>query len=179
MIANLLTASRLLLIPVIFHFILAGESGWALGLFAIGAMTDFLDGAVARLRDEVTELGRVLDPLTDRLFISSIVVALFLREGFGPPLWALVVLLGRDTLMLAGSAWLKWLGQPIEVTMVGKVATAVMLVAILLLVAGSEIGLWFFYVGLALYVVSGYIYLIRGKNVWKSSRKATQQVERY
>ena len=173
MIANLLTASRLFLIPIIIHLILTGQSGAALIVFAFAALTDLLDGAVARRLDEVTELGRVLDPLTDRLLISGVVVALFLRDGLGPPLWALLVLVGRDILILAGSTWLTWKGSPVKVTMLGKTATTVLLVAILLMVAEWEVGLWLFYTGLILYLGSGFNYFARGKKVWESSQEMT------
>ena len=173
MIANLLTASRLFLIPVIIHLILTGQSVAALIAFAVAALTDLLDGAVARRLDEVTELGRILDPLTDRLLISSMVIALFLRDGLGPPLWALLVLVGRDILILAGSTWLTWKGSPVKVTMLGKTATTVLLVAILLMVAEWEVGLWLFYTGLILYLGSGFNYFARGKKVWESSQEMT------
>ncbi len=173
MIANLLTASRLVLIPIIFYLIMTGQSVAALIVFAFAALTDLLDGAVARHLDEVTELGRVLDPLTDRLLIVSMMIALYLRDGLGPPLWALLVLVGRDVLILAGSTWLTWKGRPVEVTMLGKTATAVLLVSILLMVAQWEVGLWLFYAGLALYVGSGFNYFVRGRKVWESSQETT------
>ncbi len=144
---------------------------------ASAALTDILDGAVARRLNEVTEFGRILDPLADRLLISSIIVALFLRDGLGPPLWALIVLLGRDILILAGSTWLTWKGRPVEVTMLGKTATTVLLVAILLMVAEWEIGLWLFYMGLILYLGSGFNYFLRGKKYGNPARKRYKKVE--
>lgn len=177
MIANLLTASRLFLIPVIIHLILTGQSIAALIAFAFAALTDLLDGAVARYLDEVTELGRILDPLTDRLLISSMVVALFLRDGLGPPFWALLVLVGRDILILAGSTWLTWKGRPVEVTMLGKTATAILLVAILLMVAGWEFGLWLFYAGLLFYVGSGFNYFMRGTKYGNPAKEKYKKVE--
>ncbi len=177
MIANLLTASRLFLIPIIIHLILTGQSTAALLVFAFAALTDLLDGAVARRLNEVTELGRILDPLTDRLLISSMVIALFLRNGIGPPLWAILVLVGRDILILVGSTWLTWKGRPVEVTMLGKTATAVLLLAILLMVAELEIGLWLFYAGLIFYVVSGFNYFMRGKKYGNPASKSYKKVE--
>jgi len=171
MIANLLTASRLLLIPVIIWLIITEQSTWAFIVFGLAALTDLFDGAIARRRNEVTELGRILDPLTDRLFISSIVIALWLRGGVAPPLWALLILLARDAIVLVGSAWLTWLGRPIEVTMFGKAATTVLLVAILFMVGNMEFGLWLFYGGLILYVGSGFNYFARGKKIWESSHE--------
>jgi cardiolipin synthase len=167
MIANLLTGSRLLLIPVIVWLIDSNQTALAFVVVGLAALTDLLDGLVARRRNETTELGRMLDPLTDRLFISGIVIALFLRDGI-PPLWALITLVTRDIVVLAGSAWLTFRGRPIEVTMLGKAATMVLLIAILLMVGGARLGLWIFYAGLILYLGSGFNYLARGKKIWKS-----------
>lgn len=175
MIANLLTISRLLLIPVIFGLIIRDRPAWALVVFAAAAFTDLLDGEVARRRNEVTELGRILDPLTDRLFISAILVALYMRGGAGPPLWALAALVGRDALVLIGAAGLFWKGHRIEVTFAGKTATAALSVAILLMIGNLEAGLWLFYAGLALYLGTGFDYLLRGKKVWASSRTEIQE----
>lgn len=136
----------------------------AIAVFGLAALTDLLDGMLARRANKVTEFGRILDPLADRLFISSMAVALYLKAG-APPLWALMLLVGRDAVILAGSAWLRWRGQAISVTYLGKAATAVLLVAILGLVASLPAGLWLFYAGLVLYLVSGFNYLARGKKL--------------
>ena len=169
--ANVLTASRLLLIPVVIRLILAG-SGWAFAVFAAAAVTDLLDGAVARRTNRETEFGRLLDPLTDRLFISGVAIALYLRD-FAPPFWALGLLVGRDLVIMAGSAWMTWRRRKFQVTFMGKAATALLLLAILLLVARISAGLWLFYAGLALYLGSGFNYLTRGKELWESGEKAT------
>ena len=164
--ANALTICRLLLIPITFRLVLSG-SPLALVVFAVAATTDFFDGILARRANNVTELGRLLDPLADRLFISSIALALYLKDVV-PPLWALALLLARDAVILTGSAWLRWRGKDIRVSYVGKAATAVLLVSILLLVSGVDFGVWLFYAGLVLYLGSGFNYLARGKKLLES-----------
>lgn len=156
------------MIPVIIWLIGTDRIFWAFFIFGMAALTDLFDGLIARRRDQVTELGRVLDPLTDRLFISSIVVALYFRQDVAPPLWAILALVIRDLVILAGSGWFTIKKVPIEVTMLGKTATAVLLVSILLMVGKLEAGLWLLYAGLALYLVSGVNYIASGKKVWKS-----------
>lgn len=163
MAANALTFLRILLIPVVFKLVIDG-SRWAIVFFALAALTDLLDGPLARRANNVTDLGRILDPFADRLFISSIALALYIKQ-LVPPIWALVLLVGRDALILGGSIWLKLHGREIAVTYLGKVATAVLLISILLLVAGIDLGAWIFYIGLALYLGTGFNYLARGKKL--------------
>lgn len=67
---NHLTIARFLLLPVLGVLIAGDRRGWALVVFMIAAATDFLDGAVARTRDEVTDLGVALDPIADKLLIG-------------------------------------------------------------------------------------------------------------
>ena len=153
----------MLLIPVIFKLVLSG-SRLAIPVFGLAALTDMFDGMLARRSNNVTEFGRLLDPFADRLFICSVAVALYLRQA-EPPMWALALLIGRDIIILSGSLRLRLQGKEIRVVYLGKVATAVLLVSILLLVAGVEVGLWIFYIGLVLYLVSGFNYLARGRKL--------------
>jgi len=166
MIANALTVLRIMLIPVVFKLVVNG-SPWAVAVFALAALTDLLDGPLARRSNNVTEVGRLLDPFADRLFISSIAFALYIRRLI-PPLWALGLLVSRDAVILGGSIWLKLKGRRLAVTYLGKVATAVLLISILLLVAGINLGAWIFYIGLALYLGTGFNYLARGKKLLDS-----------
>ena len=73
--ANVITLFRLFLLPLIFYLIIIG-SDLAVVVFALAALTDLFDGLVARSTGTVTEFGKILDPLTDRLLIISIVAAL-------------------------------------------------------------------------------------------------------
>lgn len=140
------------------------ESYLALAVFGAAALTDLFDGMLARKANKVTEFGRLMDPLADRLFISSIAVALYIRSSI-PPLSALGILLARDLVILSGGILLQAKGLKIDVSYLGKVATAVLLCSILLLVANVAFGLWIFYFGLLLYLVSGFDYLARGKKL--------------
>jgi CDP-diacylglycerol--glycerol-3-phosphate 3-phosphatidyltransferase len=95
--ANLITLSRLCLIPVILFCLEAGFSSAhqiAAGLFVLGAATDSLDGMVARRRQQVTTLGIFLDPLADKLLV---IAALFPLVGEGVlPAWAGFVIVARE-----------------------------------------------------------------------------------
>src|SRR5688572_6517615 len=96
--ANQLTLLRLLLVPVFAIFMLYGRPGWALVTFAVAAVTDALDGLLAR-RSGPTTLGAWLDPMADKLLLATMFVVLTL-PGLGLtsriPLWLTVLVISRD-----------------------------------------------------------------------------------
>ena len=91
---NLLSLMRLALVPVALCLMAAEERGWAVAVLLAMALTDAFDGYVARRTGRVTELGKLLDPLADKVAVDSVLVLLTLRGEF--PLWALLVILVRD-----------------------------------------------------------------------------------
>jgi CDP-diacylglycerol--glycerol-3-phosphate 3-phosphatidyltransferase len=100
--ANLLTLARLLMLPAAIHYLRQPDGRWrALGVFGVAMATDVLDGPVARMRQEVSPLGKVLDPIADKLMINTTAVALSQARGF--PWWATGLLLLRDLAILLGS----------------------------------------------------------------------------
>lgn len=162
--ANILTVFRLLLIPFIF-ILIKNASPLGLPLLAVAALTDFLDGYVARKQQQITELGQWLDPLTDRILIVVIVVALYLRDQF-IPLPLVLLFLGRDFLIVTGAVFLKLQKKKIAVSFWGKLATFTLFFAILLLVAKqTKVGLIFLYIGLLFYLASGFNYFWQGKKL--------------
>jgi cardiolipin synthase (CMP-forming) len=122
-IPNALSFVRIALIPVFVWLILDHDTSFGgLLLFAAVASTDWVDGAVARATDQVSELGKVLDPVADRLSIAAGLIALIVRGAF--PLWAALLILVRDGMILIGGlALLAGRGARIEVRYIGKVAT--------------------------------------------------------
>jgi CDP-diacylglycerol--glycerol-3-phosphate 3-phosphatidyltransferase len=96
---NLLSLSRLALLPLfIWSLVTPGYLWLVLGLVAYGVVTDLLDGYLARHLGQVTEWGRILDPLSDKLAAAAALVYCYFERGL--PLWILVVILGRDLLIL-------------------------------------------------------------------------------
>ena len=152
---NALSLARLVIVPVVVALLLAREDGLAATLFVLAAVTDFLDGRLAR-RASPTRLGQILDPLADRLMLSSVAVVLAVRGLL--PAWAVAILVGRDLLALVGSAVV---GSKIRVNRVGKAATAVLMgaIALVVLVPGTAVGAIMFYAGFGLSIVAGLMYL--------------------
>jgi cardiolipin synthase len=158
---NALSLARLFMVPIVVMSLLAHADGLAAALFVLAAVTDFLDGKLAR-RSGPTRLGRILDPVGDRLMLSSVAVVLAVRGLL--PAWAVAILVGRDLATLVGGVVV---GSKIRVNRVGKAATAVLMVAIVLvvLVPGSAAGEIVFYAGFGLSIVAGLMYLRRVRRI--------------
>ena len=100
--ANLLTLARLVLLPFALYYMRREDGRWrALGIFGGAMATDKLDGPVARMRQEVSPLGKLLDPIADKLMIDAAAVTLSQTRQF--PWWATGLLLARDLAILLGS----------------------------------------------------------------------------
>jgi len=152
---NVLSLARLFMVPIVVALLLARADGLAAALFVLAAVTDFLDGKLAR-RAVPTRLGQILDPVADRLMLSSVAVVLAVRGLL--PAWAVAILVGRDLLTLVGSVVV---GEKIRVNRVGKAATALLMGAIALVVLrpGTVVGEIMFYAGFGLSIVAALMYL--------------------
>src|SRR5918995_5077291 len=152
---NALSLLRLFLVPVVVALLLAGSDVLAAAFFVLAALTDFLDGRLARMAGP-TRLGQILDPVADRLMLSSVAVVLAVRGLF--PAWAVAILVGRDVLTLIGSVVV---GNKVRVNRVGKAATAVLMgaTALVVLIPGTVVGEIMFYAGFGLSIVAGLMYL--------------------
>jgi cardiolipin synthase len=136
-IPNALSLLRLLGVPVFLWLILGPHAdGWALALLMVSGITDWLDGVLARMLDQRSRIGALLDPLADRLYIVSTIVALTVR-GVVPVVLTVVILL-RDAVMTATLPILRRHGYgPLQVHFLGKAATFAMLYALPLLLLGD------------------------------------------
>jgi cardiolipin synthase len=98
---NLLAFLRIALLPLIFYFLVQDTKSsiiLALILIAIATATDFFDGYFARRLNQITDLGKILDPLADKLGLGTVVVFIIFYRGF--PVWAALLLLLKDILTL-------------------------------------------------------------------------------
>ncbi len=127
---NLLSFTRILLIPA-FVWLIVHEGTELAGmlLFAGVAATDWVDGYVARRTNQVSELGKVLDPVADRLAVAAGLVAVMVRGAL--PLWAGLAILVRDgAVLVAGAALLTGRRVRVDVRFLGKSATAILMTSI-------------------------------------------------
>lgn len=171
-VANMLTLLRLLAIPVVLLLLLVREDVAAAVVFVLAAATDYLDGRLARRRGGAgtSYIGTILDPVADRLMLSSVAAVLAIR-GLLPPL-VVALLIGRDILALVGTLAL---GGKIRVNKVGKAATAVLMTAIaVIMYTPGILGEILFYSGLGLSIVAGLIYVGAVKRLFKSGRPGSR-----
>ncbi len=169
-IPNALTALRGLGVPIFIWLALDLQAdGWAVLVLAIGGLTDYLDGKLARAWNQTSRFGELADPAIDRIYIVATLIVLYLREAL--PLWVILLLLGRDLALGLVTIALTRKGlPPLKVTYIGKAATFNLLYAFpLLLLALSDslageiafIAGWAFAIwGIALYLVTGVSYFI-------------------
>jgi cardiolipin synthase len=130
--ANIVTVLRLLLIPFFYWALVYGggtreSDTLAFVAFTLAAGTDWLDGMIARRTGTVTAIGKVIDPLVDRLLIASALVGLYVTHRVALAL--LLVLVGRDVYLLYGAWLLERHGRRLPVTILGKTTTAVLMVS--------------------------------------------------
>jgi cardiolipin synthase len=159
---NALSLLRLFMVPVVVALLLAGSDRLAAAFFVLAALTDFLDGKLAR-RAGPTRLGQILDPVADRLMLSSVAVVLAIRGLL--PVWAVAILVGRDLLALLGSLVV---GSKIRVNRVGKAATAVLMGAVaLVVISPGVVGEVIFYAGFGLSIVAGLMYVWSLRRIYR------------
>jgi CDP-diacylglycerol--glycerol-3-phosphate 3-phosphatidyltransferase len=165
-IPNALTVLRFVAIPVFVWLLLQDEEGpsWAAGfVFALAAITDQLDGYLARRWQVESQFGKIADPLADRLMIDTAVVLLVVLDRLP---WVALVILARDILLVGGYKIVVPRGYEFEVSWVGKAATWGLYASIALVLV-TEKGTWWplacFWVGLALAVVAAGQYVLKAR----------------
>lgn len=129
--ANMLSIVRMVLVVPITYLILTdGPLSWLFGLILLALITDWFDGRVARWSRTVSEWGKVLDPLADKVAGAAVVLALVIRGSL--PAWFLAVLVLRDALIvLGGTVLARRTGQVVMSAWAGKVAVTALALTVL------------------------------------------------
>ncbi len=137
---NLLTYGRILAVPIVAGLVMYGgdRSRWlALGIFVLAGISDFFDGYLARLWKMQSSLGRMLDPIADKLLVAAVLLILSGDDTLaGLNQWAAIIILCREILVSGLREFLAELRVSVPVTRLAKYKTAVQLVAIGFLIAG-------------------------------------------
>ena len=178
-IPNLLTYGRILCVPlIVLCFFIEGKlsisntARWvALWIFIIASITDFLDGYLARIWNQTSNIGRMLDPIADKLLISSILLLVAADQTIaGWSLWAAIIILCREILVSGLREYLAQLKVSISVPVsrIAKWKTTAQMVAIAFLLAGpagdeilphtTQIGIVLLWISALLTIYSGYDY---------------------
>jgi CDP-diacylglycerol--glycerol-3-phosphate 3-phosphatidyltransferase len=170
-IPNFLSLLRIILVPVIVIFLIQGSYTKALIVFVIAGLTDALDGALARLLNKQTKLGSFLDPLADKILLSTSVIALAIFNLI--PSWLAVIVISRDFMILLGIVILSMMSVNYEIkpVFVSKVTTALQIATVffaLLLktftydIISYNLIIILSWLTASFTIISGLIYIIKG-----------------
>jgi cardiolipin synthase len=174
---NILTYLRLAAIPAVVGLLFWPDDDWsrwmALGVFALAGITDYLDGYFARIYAQQSALGRMLDPIADKLLVAACLLMLVADQTIhGWALWAAIVILCREILVSGLREFLAELKVGVPVSRVAKWKTTAQIVAIGFLIAGPAgeavlpgtvmTGLVLLWVSAVLTIYTGWDYLKTG-----------------
>ncbi len=182
--ANWLTVLRIVLIPLFVLLLLYKRPGLALVVFASAALTDLLDGYVARRRGSQTRLGAFLDPMADKLLLTAAFVTLTHLRVL--PAWITVVVISRDVILMMGALLIHMLGGRIypRPTWAGKAATFFQILAVLAGMMARYFRPWgpnalvlssFVWLAAIFTIVSGLQYLVQGMRYLSATDAAREE----
>ena len=189
--ANVITFCRLAL-TIVFLVLFSGGEHRALALvcYVVAATTDFLDGQIARRTQTVSWLGKIMDPIMDRVLLFTGVIGLLLVGDL--PLWVPVFVIGRDAYLAVGGLVLqRYRRRPVDVSYVGKTATALLMFGFCDLLLGlpqvgglglvdaswlpglnsepAALGIFFVYAGVVFSAVAAVIYTVEGARLRRAA----------
>ena len=187
--ANVVTFCRFLFTLAFLVLFVGQDSSMrtlALTLYAVAACTDFLDGQIARRTQTVSWLGKVMDPIMDRVLLFTGVIGLMVTGELA--IWVTGFVVGRDFILQAGAMWLRmYQTRPLDVTYVGKAATALLMGGFVDLLIGAPqvkglgltdvawlpgfngescaVGIFAVYAGVACSAIAAVLYYYRGLRI--------------
>ena len=173
---NILTYGRIVAVPIVAGLLMWGghTARWAaLAIYLLAAISDFFDGYLARKWKQQSSLGRMLDPIADKVLVAVVLLVLC-ADGIlaGGHIWAAIIILSREVLVSGLREYLGELQVSVPVTKIAKWKTAVQLVAIGFLIAGpagdtvipytTALGIAMLWVAAGLTLYTGYDYFRAG-----------------
>ena len=176
---NKLTLFRVILIPFFVFFLLApyfeGYGNYiAVAVFIVASITDFLDGKIARKYNLVTNFGKFMDPLADKLLVSSALICLVALNKI--PAWVVIVIIAREFILSGFRLVAADNGVVIAASYWGKFKTAFQMVTVIVLILNipgevfAVIGTVLIYISLVLTVISLIDYIAKNKDVLKDQK---------
>ena len=170
---NKLTVIRMIMVPIFVLFMLTNIGGeankWiALVLFCVASFTDFLDGKIARARGLVTNFGKFMDPLADKLLVCSAMICLI--EMGKLPAWVVIVIIGREFIISGFRLVASDNGIVIAASYWGKFKTVFQMIMTIVMIADlggifDTIGVVLMWIALALTIISLIDYVAKNKQV--------------
>ena len=174
-IPNILTYIRILIIPLLVFVYYFPPNHWGMPaaalLFGLAAITDWLDGYLARRLNQGSKLGAFLDPVADKLIVVTVLVMIVDEYGKLSILIPALIIIGREITVSALREWMSELGQrgSVAVSMLGKIKTTAQMLSLFLLlfyypifgIPVFEIGVWLLYIAATLTLWSMCVYIMR------------------
>jgi CDP-diacylglycerol--glycerol-3-phosphate 3-phosphatidyltransferase len=160
-IPNALSLLRLLLLIPILICLSKGQRIWALGLIVIGVISDFLDGILARRLNQKSDLGRIMDPVIDKINVLAVTFFMVVNDHYAFPLWFFLILMVRElTLLIGGSIMIRDKDTVMESNRPGKnSAFANGIVVIFYMMGWHPYAEILLYIALIMTIYSTWIYL--------------------
>ncbi|MEZ5307754.1 MAG: CDP-alcohol phosphatidyltransferase family protein [Pyrinomonadaceae bacterium] len=181
---NLLTFLRMALIPVFASLLFYGNSGWALLAFVLAGISDGADGFVARRFGQESELGTIIDPIADKLLMTTAFIILTLPGTFPPvnylpvPFWVSAAVIGRDVLIVTVAAAINVMTgfRGFKPSWLGKLSTIVQVLAVGLILIAAVFGYtfylpWVYTAVVLLAALSGFHYIYHVSTLMKQEEK--------
>ena len=175
--ANKLTIMRIALIPVflvVLYLDFAGARWWALGIFVVACLTDFADGYIARHYNQITNFGKFMDPLADKLLVCSAMICLIELDRLAA--WIVIVIIAREFIISGFRLVASDNGVVIAASYWGKFKTTFQMLMVIVLILDIQmpffqiLGTVLTYVALILTVVSLIDYIVKNKDVLKDQK---------
>lgn len=190
---NIISFARLCLVPIYLWLLFTGYDVAACAIFAIAALTDFVDGQVARRTHAVSKLGKLLDPAIDTILMMTGVIGTCILGRC--PVWIAVLIIARESfLLVGGGVLLKRFAIQVPVIYPGKVATTLLFIGFAALLLNQPLlpglgltdvtwlpgfghaqacwGIWFIYAGFILQVAVTIYYCIQAADKLKAQRSS-------
>lgn len=170
---NKLTVGRVIAVPFFIVAYMLGMYVVALIIFAAASITDFFDGKIARSRNLVTNFGKIMDPLADKILVYS-ALCLFIEAGLIDA-WMLIIILAREFAIAGMRTVAASEGTVLAAGMSGKIKTALQMFAVPIMMLGQAIpsvpvigtiGYWIFIASLVMTVYSGAEYITKNINIF-------------
>ena len=172
---NMLTIGRMILVPVFMVALLIDipyGAYWAAVIFLAASFTDFLDGYLARKNNQITNFGKIMDPLADKLLVAAALICLVQLGDV--PAWIAILILGRELAVTGLRSVAAAEGIVVAASKLGKWKTATQMLALVLLILKAQVlalvvvnaGIFFLYIALFLTLYSGIDYFVKvGKQI--------------
>ena len=170
-IPNIISTVRIVIIIFAAKELIAENNFNAFTLYAIAGFTDFLDGFLARKLNQITELGKILDPVADKLMIGSAIIILLMQDRM--PFWYVAIIIGRDLFNLLGVLIAK---QKIKFILpsigIGKIAAAVAMLTFALNIINFAYIEYLYYISASLMILSAIFYTKEAIKILKQNANA-------